>query len=83
MLKAEKIDAFVQQIRALLPKDLRQTKDDLERNIKAAVKASLTRMDLVTREEYDIQRELLVKTRCLVDDLEEKVKKLEEDINKG
>ena len=40
-------------------------------------------MDLVTREEYDIQRELLVKTRCLVDELEEKVKKLEEDINKG
>ena len=83
MLKAENIDEFIQQIRALLPKDLRQTKDDLERNIKAAVKASLTRMDLVTREEYDIQRELLVKTRCLVDELEEKVKKLEEDINKG
>jgi len=83
MLKTENIDEFVQQIKALLPKDLRQTKDDLKRNIKAAVKASLTRMDLVTREEYDIQRELLVKTRSLVVDLEEKVKKLEEDIKKG
>ena len=83
MLKTENLDELVRQFQALLPDDVRQTKEDIEKNIKAMVRASLQRMDLVTREEFDIQRELLAKTRCLLDELDERLRQLENQTNKG
>ena len=77
MQKQNKSGDFVQEIFKLLPEDLRKQKDSLKKNIQAAVNASLVKMDLVTREEFDIQAELLSKTRALVDELEDKVTQLE------
>jgi hypothetical protein len=77
MLKQDKIEDFYQEFLKLLPEDLRLYKQDVEKNIKAALSAAFARMDLVTREEFDIQSELLSKTRELVEDLEQKVAELE------
>ncbi len=71
---------FVQDIFKLLPEDLRKHKDGLKKNIQAAVNASLVKMELVTREEFDIQAELLSKTRALLDKLEKKVTQLESQL---
>lgn len=46
---------------------------DLERNLKALVTQALSRLELVTREEFDIQRELLLKLRAQVAELERKL----------
>ena len=46
---------------------------DLERNLKALVAQTFTRLELVTREEFDIQRELLLKLRAQVTELERKL----------
>jgi hypothetical protein len=70
-------DGFFHQLAGMLPRDLRQTRLDFERNLKAAVGAALARMDLVTREEFDIQVELLGKTRAMLEELERKVADLE------
>ena len=78
MLKRENIDELVQQFRALLPKDIDQTKQDVEKNIKTMMKSSLERIDVVTREEFDIQQELLVKTRILLEELENRIQHLEQ-----
>ena len=72
-----KTEEIAKMISGLIPDDLRQGKEDLERNIKAALNSALTRMNLVTREEFDIQSELLSRTRALVDELEKKVQDLE------
>jgi BMFP domain-containing protein YqiC len=77
MLKPENLDEIVKQFQSLLPEDMRQTKNDVEKNTKAMMKTSFQKVDLVTREEFDIQSELLSKTRSLLDELEEKVKQLE------
>lgn len=82
MLKTDSIDDLVQQFTALLPQDLRLTRDELERNFKAALRASLARMDLVTREEFDVQRELLLRTRTLLEELEQKVESLEQELGR-
>jgi ubiquinone biosynthesis accessory factor UbiK len=50
---------------------------DVEKNLKALMTSAFTRMDLVTREEFDIQRELLVRTRERLIELEAKVAALE------
>ena len=77
MIKQEKIDDFFQEFTKLLPDDLRDFKQDINRNLKAALNATFARMDLVTREEFDIQTALLSKTRTLVEELEQKINELE------
>lgn len=77
MQKRNNTGDFVQEIVKLLPEDLRKHREDLKKNVRAAISAGLARMELVTREEFDIQSELLSKTRALVDELEDKVSSLE------
>lgn len=77
MFKPEKFDEVISQFTRLLPQDLQQAKHDIEKNMKAALSASLARMDIVTREEFDIQSELLAKTRSLLHDAEARIARLE------
>jgi hypothetical protein len=80
MLKREKIDEFFREFAKLLPEDLRTYKQDMEKNLKAALNGAFARMDLVTREEFDIQTALLGKTRELLQELEIKVGELEKKL---
>ncbi|MBV1774563.1 accessory factor UbiK family protein [Burkholderiaceae bacterium DAT-1] len=50
---------------------------DIEKNAKAALSAALSKLDLVTREEFDIQSAVLAKTREKLADLEARIAKLE------
>ncbi|HJV51766.1 MAG TPA: accessory factor UbiK family protein [Noviherbaspirillum sp.] len=50
---------------------------DLEKNVKAMLTQGFSRLDLVTREEFDIQTQVLAKTRAKLDELEARVAELE------
>lgn len=50
---------------------------DLERNVRAVLSSVFSRLDLVTREEFDVQREVLLRTRERLNELERKVAELE------
>ena len=50
---------------------------DLQKNLRALLQSALGRLDLVTREEYDVQREVLARTRARLAELEAKVAELE------
>ena len=50
---------------------------DVEKNIKAMLGSAFGKMDLVTREEFDIQQQVLVKTRTKLADLEARLARLE------
>ena len=81
MHKQNRNGDFVQEVFKLIPDDLRKHKDGIKKNVQAAINASLVKMELVTREEFDIQTELLSKTRALIDELEEKVSHLESQLS--
>ena len=50
---------------------------DLEKNIDALLKGMFTKMELVTREEFDVQTEVLKRTRQKLEDLEKKLSEIE------
>lgn len=50
---------------------------DVEKNLRAALAGLFARLDLVTREEFDVQREVLARTRAKLDALEARVAELE------
>ena len=50
---------------------------DLEKNLRAMMQSAFSRLDLVTREEFDVQREVLARTRAKLAELEAKLAELE------
>jgi len=53
---------------------------DLERNLRALLTSAFSRLDLVTREEFDVQREVLARTRAKLEALEAQVAELEKQL---
>jgi BMFP domain-containing protein YqiC len=54
---------------------------DVERNMRSMLGAAFARLDLVSREEFDIQREVLARTRARLAELEKQVAQLESAAN--
>ena len=53
---------------------------DIEKNVKAMMTQGFSKLDLVTREEFDIQSQVLAKTRAKLDALEQRIAELEAGI---
>jgi len=81
MLK-EKIETVISDITKILPEDLNMLKEDLEKNLRATLNATFSKMELVTREEFDIQASLLSRTREKLETLQEKLSELEKQLDK-
>lgn len=77
MIDPKTLDALVGRIAAGLPAGFGQMHADLRNNLHAAVSAALARMDLVTREEFDVQSAVLARTRQKLAALEAKLAELE------
>jgi BMFP domain-containing protein YqiC len=77
MINVQGIDELAQRLAALVPPGLAEAQRDLEGNMRAVLRAGLERMDLVTREEFDVQRCVLLRTREKVEALETQVEALE------
>ncbi len=82
VINTEKLDELVNRIISGLPRDLELARKDIENNLKSAISAGLARMDLVTREEYDIQLALLQRTREKLENLEKKLTDLEDQLKR-
>ncbi len=70
-------ESFFKQFTQALPKDPLGIKDDLEKNIRAAMQMAFNRMNLITREEFDVQSAVLLRTREKLEALEARVAQLE------
>ena len=77
MFKQQIIDQITKQAESLVKASPFQ---DFEKNFKAILHASLTKLDLVTREEFAIQQKVLLNTRVKIEELEQIVKRLEAQI---
>ena len=81
MIKPGEIEDFIQQFLRLLPRDLSRSREDFEKVARASLNATFSRMNLVTREEFDIQSQLLSNTRAALDELEKKITSLEKALS--
>lgn len=71
---------LAKRLSAAIPQDFLAIKGDLENNFQAILQASFSRMNLVSREEFDVQTRILEKTRLEFQDLESRIKALEAKI---
>ncbi|HHZ70088.1 MAG TPA: accessory factor UbiK family protein, partial [Methylococcaceae bacterium] len=63
-----------------MPPGLDAIRTDLEKNIRATLQGVLNKMDLVTREEFEVQKAVLAKTRLKLEALEQQLQALEEQM---
>lgn len=80
MIDPKTLDTLVSRIADGLPAGFGQVREDLRKNLHAAVSAALARMDLVSRDEFDVQSAVLARTREKLTALEAKVAELERSL---
>ncbi len=73
----ESIDELARRLAESVPQGLRSMKDDLEKNFQSVLRAGLGKLDLVTREEFEVQEAVLARTRQKLDALEERLISIE------
>ena len=61
-----------------VPEGLESVRSDLEKNFRSVLQSGLDKLDLVTREEFEVQEAVLQRTREKLEALEERLKELEE-----
>ena len=80
MFDNQSINRLSEKINQLLPPGLRQVKSDFDARLKTLLQQQLSALELVSREEFDIQARVLQRTRAKLDDLEQKLKHLEDKL---
>ena len=81
MIDPRKFDDLARRIQASLPPGLDEVREDVTRNVRAIIAAGIARMDLVEREEFDVQSAVLARTREKLETLERRVRQLEEQLD--
>ena len=71
------IDELARRLSSLVPGSLRDSREELQQNFKSVLQTGLGKLDLVTRDEFDVQRAVLLRTREQVDALQRTVSELE------
>ena len=71
------IDRLMADISRRLPTDLGGLRSEVERNVRSVLAETVSRLDLITREEFDIQQQVLLRTREQLEALEKQVAELE------
>jgi BMFP domain-containing protein YqiC len=72
-----RIDEIARRLMENVPPAFRAVRQDLESNFRAVLRASLSKLDLVTRDEFDTQTRVLERTRALLEALERRLQTLE------
>ncbi|MCU0974977.1 MAG: accessory factor UbiK family protein [Steroidobacteraceae bacterium] len=73
------LDDLARRLSETVPPGLTAVRDDLERNFRSVLQSGLARLDLVTRQEFDVQAGVLRRTRERLEQLEARLAALETD----
>ena len=73
------LEKLMQGIQGVLPSELA---NDVKSNLEAVVKSNFEKLDLVTREQFEIQEKILERTRSRVTELERELQEIEARLNK-
>lgn len=76
MIDLSQLDDLARRLSSLVPPDLREGREELQQNFKSVLQAGLGKLDLVTREEFDVQRAVLARTRDKLEALERQLAEL-------
>ena len=77
MINNQNLNDLADKLSSVLPDSVKTLKSDISSNIKAVLESGLREMNLVSREEFDVQSALLARTLKKLDKLEKQIEDLE------
>ncbi len=80
MNKPNQIDELAKKLAGFMPSSVQNLQEDIETNIRSGLESGLRKMNLVGREEFDIQNAVLLRTREKLEALEKTVATLEQQL---
>jgi hypothetical protein len=78
MLDPKTLDDLARRLADAVPPGMRSLRDELQKNFRAVLQATFAKLDLVTREEFDLQQAVLTRTREKLDGLIARLAELED-----
>lgn len=76
IIKQDTIESLAKRISVLSPVDVKPVQQDIESSIRSLLQSTLARMNLVSREEFDVQTAVLQRNREKLEQLEKEIEKL-------
>ncbi|MBX9446530.1 ubiquinone biosynthesis accessory factor UbiK [Dickeya chrysanthemi] len=77
MIDPKKLEQIARQVQESMPKGIREFGEDMEKKIRQILQSQLGKLDVVSREEFDVQTQVLLRTREKLALLEQRVSALE------
>ena len=77
MINTDFLDEVSRKVSSVLPEGIKMMQQDVDKNIRAALQSSIEKMNLVSREEFDVQAALLARTQERLQALEKQIEQLE------
>tara|TARA_Y100000389_G_C17463988_1_gene524006 strand:- start:4071 stop:4304 length:234 start_codon:yes stop_codon:yes gene_type:complete len=75
-MKLDAIEDLAKKLTNSIPDGVRSIRQDLEKNFREILLSNINKLDLVTREEFEVQEAVLMRTREKLEQLEDAIKKL-------
>ena len=76
----ESIENLARKLAESVPESLRSMREDLETNFRGVLRSGISKLDLVTREEFDVQEAVLARTREKLEQLEAQLAEIEKNL---
>lgn len=83
MIDPKTIDDLARRLAGSLPEGVRSLRDEVEQNFRPVLQSALAKLDLVTREEFDVQTAVLAKARLQLDELAAEIERLHHRVDKA
>ncbi|KLV06056.1 cytoplasmic protein [Photobacterium ganghwense] len=81
MFDPKKLEQIAKQIQDAMPQPVKELGNDVEQKVRQVIQAQLGKLDVVSREEFDVQTQVLLRTRQKLTALEQKLEELESRLN--
>lgn len=78
MFDPKSLDSLTDKLSQAIPPGFNHLKEDLDKHIHALLQSGLSKLDLVSREEFEVQKAVLAKTRSRLEQLEQRLAELEQ-----
>jgi len=83
MIDAKKIEQIAEQITGMIPPGVKNVADNVEEKVKTVLQSKLSQLDVVSREEFDVQTQVLARTRAKLDALEKEVADIKKSLEQN
>ena len=81
MFDAKKLEQIAKQIHESMPAPVKDLGSDVNKKVQQVIQGQLNKLDVVSREEFDVQTQVLLRTRQKLNELEKKLTDIENKIN--